>query len=136
MESEKNNRIIVHGKLDNAELSRVYDECDVAVVPSIWPEPFGRVVIEANLHALPAIVSDCGGMPEIISNTKAGTVYKNGNNSELVKVMRDYCNREKIKESFENIKNNIEIYSIERQIESFEKVYQILINKVKKNENI
>ena len=75
-------------------------------------------------------------MPEIISNTKAGTVYKNGNNSELVKVMRDYCNREKIKESFENIKNNIEIYSIERQIESFEKVYQILINKVKKNENI
>ena len=50
--------------------------------------------------------------------------------------MRDYFNREKIKESFENIKNNIEIYSIERQIESFEKVYQILINKVKKNENI
>lgn len=135
-ESEKNSRIIVHGKLDNAELSRVYNECDVAIVPSIWPEPFGRVVIEANLHALPTIVSDCGGMPEIISNMKAGTVYKNGNNSELVKVMRDYCNREKIKENFENIKNNIEIYSIERQIENFEKVYQILINKVKENEKI
>ncbi len=135
-ESEKNSRIIVHGKLDNEQLGKVYDECDVAVVPSMWPEPFGRVVIEANMHALPVIVSDCGGMPEIISNTKAGTVYKNGNNSELARVMKEYCNRDKIKSSFENIKNNIGIYSIERQIDSFEDVYQILINKVKKNEKV
>lgn len=135
-ESEKNSRIIVHGKLNNEELSKVYDECDIAIVPSMWPEPFGRVVIESNLHALPTIVSDCGGMPEIISNTKAGIVYKNGNNSELVNIMKEYCNRDKIKSNFENIKNNIGIYSIERQIDSFEEVYQTLINKVKKNEKV
>lgn len=38
------------------------------VVPSLWGEPFGRVIIEAHACACPVLVSNKGGMPELINN--------------------------------------------------------------------
>jgi glycosyltransferase involved in cell wall biosynthesis len=39
---------------------------DVVVVPSVWAEPFGRVVIEAMATGRPALASRVGGIPEIL----------------------------------------------------------------------
>lgn len=39
---------------------------DVVVVPSLWEEPFGRVVIEALATGRPAVVSRTGGTPEVL----------------------------------------------------------------------
>ena len=39
---------------------------DLVVVPSIWPEPFGRVIIEAMACETPVIASRVGGIPEIL----------------------------------------------------------------------
>ncbi len=121
--ASKNRRIIIHGKLANNELAKVYDECDVMIVPSIWPEPFGRVLIEGNIHGLPVIASNCGGMPEIIANTNAGIIYKSGDIVELSNCMKYYCSRENIRKTFDNILKNLWMYDIEKQIESFESVY-------------
>ena len=38
----------------------------VLVVPSLWPEPAGRVIVEAMMNGVPPIVSDRGGMGEVI----------------------------------------------------------------------
>jgi glycosyltransferase involved in cell wall biosynthesis len=40
---------------------------DVVVVPSLWAEPFGRVIIEAMATGRPAIASRLGGIPEILT---------------------------------------------------------------------
>jgi glycosyltransferase involved in cell wall biosynthesis len=37
-------------------------------VPSIWPEPFGRVVLEAQMNGIPVISSAKGGLPEAVGN--------------------------------------------------------------------
>jgi glycosyltransferase involved in cell wall biosynthesis len=37
---------------------------DVLVVPSVWPEPFGMVGIEAGSVGLPAIAYAVGGIPD------------------------------------------------------------------------
>ena len=73
--STKNAKIIYHGKLNNVELANCYEQCDVLLVPSYWPEPFGRVLIEGNMYGLPVIAGDCGGMPEIIEHTNGGLLY-------------------------------------------------------------
>jgi glycosyltransferase involved in cell wall biosynthesis len=39
-------------------------EADVAVVPSIWPEPFGRIGAEAALAGVPVVAFDVGGVRE------------------------------------------------------------------------
>ena len=39
---------------------------DVLVLPAVWEEPFGRVLIEAMATGLPVIASRVGGIPEIL----------------------------------------------------------------------
>lgn len=49
-----------------------YSQVDVAVVPSIWREPFGMVAVEACAHSLPVIAGRMGGLPEIIEDQVNG----------------------------------------------------------------
>jgi len=44
----------------------------VTVIPSLWDEAFGRVVIESMAVGIPAIGSRVGGIPELISNEENG----------------------------------------------------------------
>ena len=41
---------------------------DIAVVPSIWEEPFGLTVVEAMAAGIPLITTRSGGIPEICDN--------------------------------------------------------------------
>lgn len=38
---------------------------DIAVIPSMWEEPFGLTVVEAMAAGLPLITTRSGGIPEI-----------------------------------------------------------------------
>lgn len=49
-----------------------YQQIDVAIVPSIWNEPFGMVAVEACAYARPVIASRMGGLPEIIQDQLNG----------------------------------------------------------------
>lgn len=49
-----------------------YSQIDVAVVPSIWKEPFGMVAVEACAHSRPVIASRMGGLPELIQDRLNG----------------------------------------------------------------
>lgn len=40
---------------------------DVTVLPALWEEPFGRVVIESMAAQVPVVASRRGGIPEILS---------------------------------------------------------------------
>lgn len=45
-----------------------YSQIDVAIVPSMWNEPFGMVAVEACAHSRPVIASRMGGLTEIIQD--------------------------------------------------------------------
>lgn len=53
----------------------IYQEIDILVVPSLWNEPFGRIVPEANSYGIPVLVTNTGGLPELVKNTSNGFVY-------------------------------------------------------------
>jgi glycosyltransferase involved in cell wall biosynthesis len=36
------------------------------LVPSVWPEPFGRVAAEAMINGIPALVSERGALPDVV----------------------------------------------------------------------
>jgi glycosyltransferase involved in cell wall biosynthesis len=62
-------------------------EMDALVVPSLWNEPFGRVVIEAFSHAVPVLGTNRGGVPEIIEASKSGYLFDPGAPPTLVAAM-------------------------------------------------
>jgi glycosyltransferase involved in cell wall biosynthesis len=46
------------------EIPDIYSNIDILVVPSVFPEPFGLVVLEANSYGIPVIHSASGGLLE------------------------------------------------------------------------
>ena len=45
--------------------SELYNWCNIVIVPSLLPEPFGRVAIEAQSIGRPVVASNNGGLKEI-----------------------------------------------------------------------
>lgn len=126
-QAKKDSSIIYHGSLDNTHLDKVYELCDVMLIPSCWPEPFGRVVIEGNLHAMPVIAGNWGGIPEIIRTLKGGVTYNAPSVESLERELVRFTDRAWISSFYDDIQKNIEIYGIDRQIDAFEMVYQRVI---------
>lgn len=126
--AKQNKNIKYLGKLDTQALYHQYELADVSIVPSIWEEPFGRVVIEANAYGLPVIASDQGGIPEIISTVAGGVVYESKNISALTSKMELFCNKKKRMGYLHNIQDNIMKYSVEVQIDDFSALYCKAIN--------
>jgi glycosyltransferase involved in cell wall biosynthesis len=53
-----------HGWVNPEHKQRLFGASDLLVVPSLWPEPFGLVGIEAGLHGVPAAAFDVGGISD------------------------------------------------------------------------
>jgi glycosyltransferase involved in cell wall biosynthesis len=73
------NKVEFAGWVDNKNLNRYYEDAAFLVIPSIWPEPFGIVGIEAMAHGLPVIAFGVGGIPEWLEDKKTGFLIERGN---------------------------------------------------------
>jgi glycosyltransferase involved in cell wall biosynthesis len=58
--------LIVLREWPNYAVMEAWRRATIALVPSIWAEPFGIVVIEAMAGGTPVIASKIGGIPEIV----------------------------------------------------------------------
>lgn len=50
--------------VDNSRRDLLLADCDLLVMPSLWPEPFGGVGPEAGLRGIPATAFAVGGIPD------------------------------------------------------------------------
>ena len=50
-----------------SEMTLLFNLSDITVLPSLWPEPFGRVLIESMACGTPALGSRVGGIPEVLT---------------------------------------------------------------------
>ncbi|WP_240207228.1 glycosyltransferase family 4 protein [Vibrio sp. CyArs1] len=79
----------------------VWGDIDICVVPSIKPEPFGLVVIEAMAIGIPVIASDAGGPKEIISDGITGSLFEIGNSKALAKKIDSLVISQELREIYE-----------------------------------
>ncbi|MCQ2960135.1 MAG: glycosyltransferase family 4 protein [Bacteroidales bacterium] len=65
---EYRDRIVFTGYISQSELPDLYNNADVAVLPSIWQEPAGLTMVEAMACGLPVITTQSGGIPEYVAD--------------------------------------------------------------------
>ncbi len=77
------------GRYHNDNLQQVLDSFDVLVCPSIWLENAPLVIQEAQCAELPVLVSDRGGMAELVHNGEDGFTFSLGSADDLRAKMQD-----------------------------------------------
>lgn len=76
------NKVYFTGYLNAKQVQKMYKCADVAVFPSTY-EPFGIVALEAMLAGVPTVVSDTGGLNEIIEHGVTGMKSYTGNANSI-----------------------------------------------------
>jgi glycosyltransferase involved in cell wall biosynthesis len=70
-----------------ANTTSVYQVSDVAVLPSLWSEPFGRTNIESMACGTPVVASRTGGITEILTEEFQNGLFEPGNEQELAETL-------------------------------------------------
>lgn len=65
-------RVDFFGWTSREALLACYEEADLVVVPSVWPEPFGLVGIEAMAYGKPVVAFRSGAIPEWLTDGESG----------------------------------------------------------------
>ena len=71
------------GLVPHKELVELYYRADVCVVPSVWDEPLGLVVLEAMAAKTPLVVTRKGGIPLMVKDGYNGLFVRPRNAKEI-----------------------------------------------------
>ena len=98
---------------------------DVLVVPSVWDEPFGMVVIEAYTQGVPVIASCRGGLPEIIENGKTGFLFDPNGSPSLAEILgRLIAAPAILNDMQETVLERAREFSLQRMVDNYIGVYR------------
>jgi glycosyltransferase involved in cell wall biosynthesis len=71
-------RVNFAGAISRTLVCGAFRACDIFVLPSRYGENFGIVAIEAMAAGKPVVVSDCGGLPTLVTQGENGLLFPAG----------------------------------------------------------
>jgi len=84
------------GRQSGEQLRVLYEQAVATIVPSIWYEVFGIVILESFTQKTPVIVSRMGGMPKVVEDSGGGFVFNT--ESELLGAIDRLLNEPSLRE--------------------------------------
>lgn len=92
---EKN--LVFHGFLGREQLYKLYRSCQIVLLPTLWPEPFGRVPLEAGLTMRPCVSFAVGGLRETIIDSETGFLVPRGDYNLFIDRVKDLVENEELR---------------------------------------
>lgn len=113
--------VIFTGFVPREKLWKILKISDIAILPSVWNEPAGLAMIEAQAAGLPLITTDVGGIPEYISEESAVILSwsKDFVSDMATAMVRLAADKELRKRLTEQAFQNAEKYSAENYYHNF-----------------
>ena len=65
------------------KITELYQEHDIIIFPSLWPEPFGRIIIESMAAGRPIVASNVGSVKYLIKGGETGLLFSPGDADDL-----------------------------------------------------
>jgi glycosyltransferase involved in cell wall biosynthesis len=116
------------GFMSDEDLDKFQTIADCAVFPSLY-EPFGIVALESFAARVPVVVSDTGGLPEVVKHTQTGIVtYTNNFNSLAWGILEVLKNPSYAQWLIDNAYESLDKYfSWPKLAKQTEAVYQVIL---------
>lgn len=70
-------RIHYKEKYESSELDSIFENLDLLIVPSLWFETFGLVVLEALSYGVPVLVSSTVGAKDMVTKIEPSFIFNN-----------------------------------------------------------
>jgi glycosyltransferase involved in cell wall biosynthesis len=113
--------------LGYAESSSFFKSIDVLIAPSIWNEPFGRVVIESIFSNTPIVGSLRGGITELLSNNSTFIIEPTV--KHLSKLLKKIINTPEFLDTFIFDETFNSKFKIREIAEKYLTIFKMLISK-------
>lgn len=125
----RNHNIRDYGFLYEEDLSRELQKCDVLIAPtaSVFPEAFGRIVLDAYKHAMPVIATRVGGMQDIVIHKRTGLLIRPDSRRAIIRGMQYFSDRRHITSMLSDIRTELKTYGMESNVRAFENLYARLL---------
>ena len=112
---------VYDGYIPDREVEKFFAACDLVVLPYISATQSGIVQIAFGFEK-PVVVTDVGGLPDVVEDGKTGYVVEAENSVRLAEVIVDYFNRDMEKEFTESVRQEAYRFSWDRMVEVIEEL--------------
>ncbi len=80
--------VVVRTDVPHGEVMAAWRHAGIGLVPSLWPEPFGLVAVEAMRSGVPVVASRIGALPGIVADGRTGILVTPASTAELRAAIR------------------------------------------------
>jgi len=125
-----NEKIVFKKWMDKLNLFKAYSSADLFIIPSIWPEAFGKTGLEAMSTGTPVIGTNVGGIPEWLIHGVNGYLVEPKNSDQLAEaIIKLFKDPDLLKKMRLNARKQAEYFSLKIYMDSYMKLYTNIINK-------
>lgn len=115
--------VVFPGWLGREGIRELLRTCGLVVVPSLWPEVFGRVALDAQACGRAVVASRIGGLPELVT-PETGVLTSPGDAAELARVLSELVgDLPTLTKLGAAAAERARAYSLDRTVEMHEQLY-------------
>jgi glycosyltransferase involved in cell wall biosynthesis len=123
-------RAFMLGIVPPVEIDAYYAASDIFVLPSMFQETFGLVLLEAFSAGLPVIAFKSGGIPELVEDRKNGIIVAQGDGEALYQSMRELMLDRELRERLGSAGESVPArFPWENTVDRLEAVYRDVLNR-------
>ncbi len=124
------------GPVEHEVVQAIWRRATVGVVPSLWPEPFGLVAIEAMAGGCPLVASAVGGLAEILGpesaddpSTGRGVLVPPGDHAALAAAIDELVgDPDRRRVLADRARRSLERYDLDRIVDAIEADYRLALS--------
>jgi glycosyltransferase involved in cell wall biosynthesis len=96
---------------------------DVLTLPTLWPDPLPRSVMEAMAAGLPVVAYADGGVPEMVDDGETGILCRPGDPDDLTRAIVKLAADEGLRERLGSAaRQRAELFSVDQYVEGVESI--------------
>jgi glycosyltransferase involved in cell wall biosynthesis len=125
---DSEHKILLFKDWPHSAVMEAWKHCSIALIPSIWSEPFGIVALEAMSMGKPIIASRIGGLSDIVVDQETGFLLPPGDEQALQEAIQHLLDHPEQREHMGEMgRQRVQNFHTETVVPRIEQVYKDVV---------